>query len=86
MSGMTTTGASVLTDIPALNHTMGLWRCFSQWLGGMGIVVLSLAVLPRLRVGGGRALVESEMPAPSTSRWHRRSGRRRGGCGSSTSA
>ncbi len=64
MSGMTTTGASVLTDIPALNHTMSLWRCFSQWLGGMGIVVLSLAILPRLRVGGGRALVESEMPGP----------------------
>ena len=64
MSGMTTTGATVLTDIPALNHTMNLWRCFSQWLGGMGIVVLSLAILPRLRVGGGRALVESEMPGP----------------------
>ena len=64
MSGMTTTGASVLTDIPALNHTMGMWRCFSQWLGGMGIVVLSLAILPRLRVGGARVLVESEMPGP----------------------
>jgi trk system potassium uptake protein TrkH len=61
MSGMTTTGASVLTDIPALGHTMGLWRCFSQWLGGMGIIVLALAILPRLRVGG-RQLVESEMP------------------------
>jgi trk system potassium uptake protein TrkH len=63
MSGMTTTGASVLTDIPALDHTMLLWRSFSQWLGGMGIVVLGLAVLPRLRVGG-RQLVESEMPGP----------------------
>jgi len=61
MSGMTTTGASVLTDIFALSHTMGLWRCFTQWLGGMGIVVLGLAVLPRLRVGG-RQLAESEMP------------------------
>jgi trk system potassium uptake protein TrkH len=63
MSGMTTTGASVLTDIPALDHTMALWRQFTQWLGGMGIVVLGLAVLPRLRVGG-RQLVESEMPGP----------------------
>jgi trk system potassium uptake protein TrkH len=62
MSGMTTTGASVLTDIPALDHTMALWRQFSQWLGGMGIIVLALAVLPRLRIGGGRQLVESEMP------------------------
>lgn len=64
MSGMTTTGASVLVDITGLNHTMGLWRCFSQWFGGMGIIVLALAVLPRLRVGGARQLVESEMPGP----------------------
>jgi trk system potassium uptake protein TrkH len=63
MSGMTTTGASVLTDIAALDHTMALWRQFTQWLGGMGIVVLGLAVLPRLRVGG-RQLLESEMPGP----------------------
>jgi trk system potassium uptake protein TrkH len=63
MSGMTTTGASVLTDVPALDHTMLLWRSFSQWLGGMGIVVLGLAVLPRLRVGG-RQLLENEMPGP----------------------
>jgi trk/ktr system potassium uptake protein len=62
MSGMTTTGASVVTDLPALDQTMALWRQFSQWLGGMGIVVLALAVLPRLRIGGGRQLVESEMP------------------------
>ena len=42
---------------------MAMWRQFSQWLGGMGIVVLALAILPRLRVGG-RQLVESEMPGP----------------------
>lgn len=64
MSGMTTTGASVLADIPALDQTMLLWRSFSQWLGGMGIVVLGLAVLPRLRVGG-RQLLEHEMPGPA---------------------
>lgn len=64
MSGMTTTGATTLTDIPALDASMAMWRQFSQWLGGMGIVVLALAVLPRLRVGGGRQLVESEMPGP----------------------
>jgi trk/ktr system potassium uptake protein len=63
MSGMTTTGASLLTDIPALDHTMLLYRSFTQWLGGMGIVVLGLAVLPRLRVGG-RQLLENEMPGP----------------------
>lgn len=63
MSGMTTTGASILTDISGLNHSLALWRQFSQWLGGMGIIVLALAVLPRLRVGG-RQLMESELPGP----------------------
>jgi trk system potassium uptake protein len=63
MSGMTTTGASVITDYQALDQTTALWRAFSQWLGGMGIVVLGLAVLPRLRVGG-RQLLESELPGP----------------------
>ena len=63
MSGMTTTGASVLTDIEALSHSLAMWRQFSQWLGGMGIIVLALAVLPRLRVGG-RQLLESELPGP----------------------
>ncbi|MGI8607143.1 MAG: TrkH family potassium uptake protein [Gaiellaceae bacterium] len=63
MSGLTTTGASVLTDIEALNHSLAMWRQFSQWIGGMGIIVLALAVLPRLRVGG-RQLLESELPGP----------------------
>ena len=60
---MTTTGASVLTDIEALSHSVAMWRQFSQWLGGMGIIVLALAILPRLRVGG-RQLMESEAPGP----------------------
>ena len=63
MSGFTTTGASVLVDIEAVDHSMLMWRQFTQWLGGMGIIVLALAVLPRLRVGG-RQLLESEMPGP----------------------
>lgn len=63
MSGLTTTGASVLTDIEGLNHSLAMWRQFSQWIGGMGIIVLALAVLPRLRVGG-RQLLESELPGP----------------------
>ena len=67
MSGMTTTGASVLTDVPALDHSVAMWRQFSQWLGGMGIIVLALAVLPRLRVGG-RQLFESEAPGPEAQR------------------
>ncbi|MGL6280024.1 MAG: TrkH family potassium uptake protein [Gaiella sp.] len=63
MSGFTTTGATVLTDIEAVDQSLLMWRQFTQWLGGMGIVVLALAVLPRLRVGG-RQLMESEMPGP----------------------
>ena len=60
---MTTTGSSVLTDIPALPRSLLMWRQFSQWFGGMGLLVLALAVLPRLRVGG-RQLMESEAPGP----------------------
>jgi trk system potassium uptake protein len=63
MSGFTTSGASVLTDIPALDRSMLLWRQLTVWLGGMGILVLALAVLPRLRVGG-RHLFEGESPGP----------------------
>jgi trk system potassium uptake protein len=63
MSGFTTTGASVVTDLPALDRSLAMWRQFTQWLGGMGIIVLALAVLPRLRVGG-RQLMESELPGP----------------------
>ncbi|MBD0329189.1 MAG: TrkH family potassium uptake protein [Thermoleophilia bacterium] len=63
MSGFTTTGSSVLTDIPDLPRSLLLWRQLTQWLGGMGIIVLALAVLPRLRVGG-RQLFQSEAPGP----------------------
>jgi trk system potassium uptake protein TrkH len=63
MSGFTTTGASVLTDIEALPQSLLFWRQLTQWFGGMGIIVLALAVLPRLRVGG-RQLLESELPGP----------------------
>ncbi len=63
MSGFTTTGASVVTDFDEINRSLAMWRQFTQWLGGMGIIVLAIAVLPRLRVGG-RQLLESEMPGP----------------------
>jgi trk system potassium uptake protein TrkH len=64
MSGFSTTGASVLTDIPALSRSMLMWRQFTVWIGGVGIIVLFLAVLPRLRVGGRQALFKAEMPGP----------------------
>ncbi|HEX7254726.1 MAG TPA: TrkH family potassium uptake protein [Gaiellaceae bacterium] len=63
MSGFTTTGATVLTDVEALPRSLLMWRQLTQWLGGMGIIVLALAVLPRLRVGG-RQLLEHELPGP----------------------
>ncbi len=66
-AGFTTTGASVIIDVEALPHGILLWRNFSQWLGGMGIVVLAIAVLPRLSIGGGR-LMALEAPGPTTER------------------
>ena len=63
MSGITTTGSSVVADVSTLDKSLSMWRQFTQWFGGMGIIVLALAVLPRLRVGG-RQLMESEAPGP----------------------
>ena len=65
MSGFTTTGATVLADISLDTHTRGImmWRQLSQWLGGMGIVVLAVAILPELSVGGAQ-LLDAEAPGP----------------------
>ena len=63
MSAVTTTGASVVTDYDAFSPTLAMWRQFTQWLGGLGIIILALAILPRLRVGG-RQIMESELPGP----------------------
>ena len=63
VSGFTTTGASVLTNIEAVAEGFLLWRSFIQWLGGMGIIVLSLAILPFLGVGGMQ-LYKAEVPTP----------------------
>ncbi len=52
ISGFTTTGATILTDIESLTHGCLLWRAMTQWLGGMGIIVLSLAILPMFGLGG----------------------------------
>ncbi len=63
VSGFTTTGASVLINVEAVAEGFLLWRSFIQWLGGMGIIVLSLAVLPFLGVGGMQ-LYKAEVPTP----------------------
>ena len=52
MSGFTTTGATVINDVEVLPHATLLWRSMTQWLGGMGIIVLSLAILPMFGLGG----------------------------------
>ena len=64
VSGLTTTGASVLSDIEALPRGILLWRSLTQWLGGLGIVVLFVAVLPTLGVGG-KKLFQAEAPGPT---------------------
>lgn len=64
MSGFTTTGATVLSRIGGTPHGILFWRSFIQWLGGMGIIVLSLAILPILGVGGMQ-LFRAEVPGPA---------------------
>ena len=67
MSAATTTGASVVTDFDELSRSLSMWRQFTQWLGGLGIIILAVAILPRLRVGG-RQMMESELPGPEVAR------------------
>lgn len=63
VSGFTTTGASVLSNIESQPQGILFWRSLTQWLGGMGIIVLSLAILPFLGIGGMQ-LYRAEIPAP----------------------
>ncbi len=63
MSGITTTGATVLTGLDVLPPSINLWRHELNWLGGMGIIVLAVAVLPLLGIGG-RQLFKAETPGP----------------------
>ncbi|MFO7765116.1 MAG: TrkH family potassium uptake protein [Pelovirga sp.] len=67
MSGFTTTGATILTDIEIVPESLLLWRALTQWLGGMGFIVLSLAILPLMGVGGMQ-LFKAEMPGPTADR------------------
>ncbi|MCL0067115.1 TrkH family potassium uptake protein [Thermodesulfovibrionales bacterium] len=61
MAGFTTTGATVLADIEAMPKGILFWRCMTQWIGGMGIILLALAILPMLG-GGGMQLFRAEFP------------------------
>jgi trk system potassium uptake protein len=64
MSGFSATSSTVLTDIEGLSRSMAMWRQFTAWVGGLGIIVLFLAVLPRLNVAGRQVLFRTEMPGP----------------------
>ena len=67
MSGYTTTGATVLSSIESQPHSILLWRNFTQWLGGMGIITLFVALFPLFGIGAAH-LVEAELPGPQTER------------------
>ncbi|MFO7924769.1 MAG: potassium transporter TrkG [Bacteroidales bacterium] len=71
ISGFTTTGASVIDDIEAMPHGLLFWRSLTQWMGGMGIIVLSLAILPVLGIGGMQLFI-AEVPGPTKEKLHPR--------------
>ena len=64
VSGFTTTGASILTDVEAMSRSMLFWRSFTHWIGGMGVLVLMVAIMPNL---SGRTIhvLRAEMPGPT---------------------
>ncbi len=64
MSGFTTTGASVVTDITVLSHSSLFWRSFSHWIGGMGILVFVLIFIPESNDGSSMHLLRAESPGP----------------------
>jgi trk system potassium uptake protein TrkH len=67
MSGFTTTGASVMTDVEANAKSVLFWRALTQWVGGMGMIVFSVAILPLLGVGGMQ-LFQAEVAGPTADR------------------
>lgn len=67
ISGFTTTGASILHNVEALSRCMMFWRCFIQWIGGMGVLVFLLALIP-LTGGANLFLMKAESPGPNVSK------------------
>ena len=65
ISGFTTTGASILTDVEALSPSLLMWRSFTHWVGGMGVLVFMLALLPLVGGGYNMHLMRAESPGPS---------------------
>ena len=64
VSGFTTTGASILNDVEALSKSMLLWRSFTHWIGGMGVLVFVMAVIPLASGSGNLQLIRAESPGP----------------------
>ncbi len=71
MSGYTTTGATILNDIEILPESILFWRSLTHWIGGMGIIVLAIAILPLLGIGGMQ-LFAAEAPGPNNDKLHPR--------------
>lgn len=71
VSGLTTTGASILTDIEAMPKGLLFWRSMTQWIGGLGIIVLTVAIFPLLGIGGIELFV-AESPGPTSDKVHPR--------------
>lgn len=71
MSGFTTTGATILIDIEKMTAGLLFWRSMTQWIGGMGIIVLSLAIMPLLGIGGMQ-LFSAEVPGITKDKFHPR--------------
>lgn len=71
MSGYTTTGASIIDDIEILPEGILFWRSLTHWIGGMGIIVLAIAILPLLGIGGMQ-LFAAEAPGPNADKLHPR--------------
>ena len=67
-SGFTTTGASIVTDVSALSHSILFWRSFSHWIGGMGVLVFILAIIPESKEGSALYLLRAESPGPQVGR------------------
>ena len=66
-SGFTTTGSSILADVEAMGYGLNMWRCLSHWLGGMGVLVLILAILP-MNGGYHMQMMKAESPGPAVSK------------------
>lgn len=69
VSGFTTTGSSILSDVEALSHTSLFWRSFSHWIGGMGVLVFILMLIPTNRGGTQMNLMKAESPGPDVSKF-----------------